>query len=81
MAYNNIVFYIVWKYGFSAFFGLFWLKIVTLGLTYYFINNYKSKEYYYYQNLGLSKVFLWAVTLSFDFSLFIFLITQIHKFK
>jgi hypothetical protein len=72
---------IFWKYGFSVFFGLFWLKIATLGLTYYFINSYKSKEYYYFQNLGVSKVLLWALTLTFDFALFIFLIIQTYKFK
>lgn len=72
---------IFWEYGFSVFSVLFWLKIATLGLTYYFIDNYKNKEYYYYQNLGVSKILLWGVTLSFDFALFIFLIIQIYKFK
>ena len=65
---------IFWKYGYSVFVGVFWLKIATLGLTYYFIDSYKNKEYYYYQNLGISKVLLWVVTFSFDFTLFIFLI-------
>jgi hypothetical protein len=72
---------IFWKYGFSVFFGVLWLKVATLGLTYYFINSYKKKEYYYYQNLGVSKVLLWTVTLSFDFALFLFLIIQTYKFK
>src|SRR4051794_7103436 len=72
---------IFWKYGFPVFFGLFWLKLATLGLTYYFINSYKSKEYYYYQNLGVSKVLLWTATLTFDFVLFILLIVQTYKFK
>ncbi len=44
---------IFWKYGFAVFSQLFWFKIITLGLTYYFINSYKNKEYYYYQNLGI----------------------------
>jgi len=67
---------IFWKYGFSTFLALFWFKVATLGLIYYFIDNYKSREYYYYQNLGISKVLLWAFTLTFDFALFIFLIIQ-----
>lgn len=70
-----------WKYGFGVFSTLFWFKIGTLGLTFYFIDNYKNKEYYYYQNLGVSKVLLWSVTLSFDFALFIFLIIQEYTFK
>jgi len=69
------------KYGFSIFGGLLWFKITTLGLIFYFINGYKSKEYYYYQNLGVSKFLLWATTLIFDFALFIFLIIQTYLFK
>lgn len=72
---------IFWAQGFSAFSGLFWLKVASMGLTCYFINSYKSKEYYYYQNLGISKRMLWAVTLTFDFVLFIFIIIQTYRFK
>lgn len=72
---------IFWKYGYSVFAGVFWLKIATLGLTYYFIHSYKNKEYYYYQNLGISKVLLWVVTFSFDFTLFIFLIILTYKLR
>ena len=70
-----------WKYGFSIFVVLFWFKIATLGLIFYFINEYRQKEYYYYYNLGVSKGLLWATILVFDFALFIFLITQVNKFR
>jgi hypothetical protein len=70
-----------WNYGFSIFAGIFWLKIATLGLTYYFINGYKRNEFYYYQNLGVSKGLLWASTLIFDFALFLFLIIEVYIFK
>ena len=72
---------IFWKYGFPVFTGILWLKIITLGYTYYLINGYKKREYYYYQNLGISKILLWTSTLTFDLSLFIFLITQIAQLK
>jgi len=72
---------VFWKYGFGVFLGLFWLKISTLGLIYYYIDSYKNKEYYYYQNLGISKTLLWGATLIFDFSLFIFLIIETYKLK
>ena len=72
---------LLWKYGLSIFVAIFWFKVVTLGLTYYFINRYKSKEYYYYLNLGLSKVLLWTATLTFDFGFFLFLIIQTYKLK
>ncbi len=70
-----------WKNGFSVFIGIFWFKIITLGLIFYFINEYKSKEYYYYQNLGISKTLLWISILTFDFTLFIFLIIQTYQLK
>ncbi|MEP6749020.1 MAG: hypothetical protein ABJB86_14910 [Bacteroidota bacterium] len=70
-----------WQYGFSIFAVIFWLKAATLAVTFYFINKYKSKEYYYYQNLGLSKALLWGTIIAFDFSLFILLIIQLYKFK
>ena len=68
-------------YGFSSFFALFWFKIATLGITYYFVNSHKKQEYYYYRNLGVSRTLLWTVTLTFDFILFLFLITWIYHFK
>jgi hypothetical protein len=70
-----------WEYGIDIFVALFWLKIATLAITCWFINSYKNKEYYYYQNLGISKALLWGATLIFDFVLFIFLIVQTYKFK
>ena len=69
---------ILLKNGFIVFSQIFWFKIITLGLTFYFINNYKHKEFYYYQNLGVSKVLLWSVTLTLDFCLFIFLIIMFN---
>jgi hypothetical protein len=64
--------------GFSIFSGILWLKIATNALTWYFINSSKAKEFFYYQNLGVSKRLLWSSTLSFDFSLFFFSIALIH---
>lgn len=46
---------IFWKYGIIAFTGIFWFKICTLILIYYFISGLKAKEFLYYQNLGISK--------------------------
>lgn len=63
-----------WLLGWASFFGIFWSKILTMALIYYFININKKKEYYYYQNLGISKTLLWTASLTFDFILFIFLL-------
>src|SRR5687768_12365673 len=61
------------QHGFSIFQALFWFKLITLAITYYYINYYKRKEYYYYYNLGIAKWKLWSTTLTFDFFLFLFL--------
>jgi len=72
---------IFWEYGLSVFRALFWLKISTLAISFYFINTYKAREYYYYHNLHLSKILLWCSILITDFLLFIFLIVLLHKLQ
>lgn len=61
--------------GFETLSSLFYLKIITLAITVYFVRIFKSKELFYYQNLGVSSTFLWTTTLFIDF--FIFVITLI----
>lgn len=72
---------IFWKFGYSSFAPLFYFKVLTLGIILYYINKYKYKEYYYYENLGLSIKTAWVITIIIDLSLFILLITQIYRFK
>ncbi len=75
--------FIYWTYGIGTFTTLFWLKLITLGIIYFSISTSKSKiqEFYYYQNLGVSKRLLWGVTFSFDFALFVLLLIIIHYIK
>jgi hypothetical protein len=73
--------YLFWEYGYAIFATLFWGKLATLFIIYNFIRSYKSKEFYYYQNLGISKKILWATTLIFDISLFLLLIFLVNKFR
>lgn len=70
---------IFWKYGILTFKTLFWLKIITLAIVYFFINKHKAKEIYYYQNLGVSKTLLWSSTLIFDFTIFLLSIIITYK--
>lgn len=72
---------LLWDYDFIIFGLLFWFKVATLGLVFYFINSYKSNHYYYYQNLGVSRIVLWATTLGFDLFLFIFLTVLAYKIR
>ena len=67
------------EYGFSIFPTLFWLKLATMALVFYYIRNYKKKEFYYYLNLGLSRRLLWISTLSVDFCLYLVLILLVNK--
>jgi type III secretory pathway component EscU len=73
--------WLFYKYGISSYSALFWLKIVTLGLIYYFVKKYKSKEIYYYQNLGISKTTLWVSTLAIDFCIFIGSLILTYHFR
>jgi hypothetical protein len=78
---TSIFLFIFWEYGYSIFSTLFWGKLATLYIIHNFIKRYKKSDFYYYQNLGLSKAVLWVYTLSFDILLYIFLIIQVNKFR
>ena len=72
---------IFWKYGIETFLALFWFKIFTLALIFYYTGKFKAREFYYYQNLGISKAILWTTTLTFDFTLFLFLLIVTYKIR
>jgi flagellar biosynthesis protein FlhB len=65
---------IVYVHGLKTFASLLWIKVITLALIYFFISSYKKKEFYYYQNLGVSKRFLWISSIALDIVLFVLLI-------
>jgi hypothetical protein len=67
--------------GMPSFSSVFWFKIMTLGLVYYFVKHNKAKQLYYYLNAGVSPVVLWVSTLAFDFFLFIFLLVLVYQFR
>ncbi len=66
---------LIYMYGISIITVLFWFKLITLGIIILYINSYKKNEFYYYQSLGLSKLFLWVSTILIDTSLFVILLT------
>lgn len=71
---TTVCVYFTCKFGIGAFSILFWFKIATLGIIYYIIDAYKSDEFYYYKNLGLTKRALWVSVLLIDLVLFILLL-------
>jgi len=66
--------YLVYMYGPHIISFLFWFKVFTLGIMLVFVNSYKGKEFYYYQNLGFSKLFLWFTSIGIDLFLFFILL-------
>jgi hypothetical protein len=81
MIVNGACLWLLWEYGLGIFSAIFWVKILSLLLTFYFINENKRMEDYYYRNLGISKMLLWSVSLNFDFALFIFFTIQVYKLR
>lgn len=65
---------ITYHHGIETFAAIFWFKIITECLIVYSIHSYKNNEFYYFKNLGFSKLKLWVSTLSFDVIIFTTLI-------
>ena len=73
--------FLSWEYGPGIFLPLVVLKAVVLFVLYSLIKRYKNDEFFYYRNLGLSKIALWSTTLSFDIAIYLLLITQISRIR
>lgn len=66
--------------GLPALTVIIWFKVATLGIVGYYISIYKQKEFLYYQNLGISKSFLWSGTMVLEFLMFSFLLLISGRF-
>lgn len=73
--------YILWQNGIGAYKGLFWLKLFSMGISFYLVNEYKKHEYFYFYNFGLSKKMLWITTLAVDLLLFFGLMILAYQFR
>jgi hypothetical protein len=56
--------------GMEAFVMVHPFKYVTLLIMWSYINTYKKAEFFYYQNLGMSKRFLWICCIGIDLLIF-----------
>ncbi len=61
----------MYAFGIDTFTMLFWFKLITFGLIFYYIQHLKKDDLYYYKNLGLTKRFLWGWALTIDVMLFL----------
>ena len=62
---------ILFIYGIGPFVTLFWFKIISLGLIYFYIKNYKASTFYFYKNMGASRKGLWICSISSDMMLYL----------
>ncbi len=72
---------LTWEYGPGIFVGVFWLKVITVGLSVYHINTNRAAWFYYYHNLGMTQKVLWITTLLFDFILYLVLVILVNHFR
>ncbi len=72
---------VIAKSQFSFFSYMFWFKLGTNAMIYYFISDYKHKEFYYFQNLGVSRTLLWTSTAVIDATFFLGSCLLIYSYK
>ncbi|AFL96284.1 hypothetical protein Q787_00265 [Ornithobacterium rhinotracheale H06-030791] len=73
--------YMIYTYGLSAVSNAFWVKVISLGLIFLYQREYKSRNMYYYLNLGVSKSFIWSSIVSLEFIVFISLTIIINYLR
>jgi hypothetical protein len=74
--------FLLWSFGSKAhdLLGiLFWYKVISMVMVFYLAVHYKSRELYYYQNLGVSKLTLGLSTSAFDFALWLAIFIGTYK--
>ena len=64
----------VFLFGLAALALSWYFKSITLAIISFYINNHHKRDYYYYQNLGVSKTFLWISSTTADIALYLLLI-------
>src|SRR5690554_5779155 len=62
--------YLFYVYGLNVLKILILFKIFIMLIVFFYINSYKSHDFLYFQNLGLSKSLLWVSVITIDFILF-----------
>lgn len=58
--------YFFFRDGMSIYFPLFWFKIGSMVLVYFYMKEYKKEELYYYKNLGVGERSLWVFSFVLD---------------
>jgi hypothetical protein len=72
----------IWLYktlGDEALALIGWFKIITIGIFCYAVHERKKHEFFYYQNLGISKKTLLGITFGIDGLIFIIAMVLTNK--
>lgn len=78
---NAVSAYILWANGITFYKGLFWIKLLSLAVSFYLVNEYKKQEYFYYYNFGFSRKSLWIIALTFDLLVFFALMILAYQLR
>ena len=73
--------YLVYKNGLALFNFLLIYKIIFVCLVLIYYHTYRNIEFYYYKNLGISKMTLSMCALLLDISIFIFMTILIYNIR
>lgn len=71
--------WIFYTFGLHAFFLLFWLKLATLGIVFFYVRKAKENEFFYYLNLGVSPPSLWIFSFGIDLTVFLMTLAAIYR--
>jgi len=73
--------FILYQWGEETLTPVIWFKVVTLLFTIYIITDYKSDEFLYFKNIGISKITLWLSSLIIDTVIFLLLVSLIFDLR
>jgi hypothetical protein len=68
-----------WEYGPPIFAAQLFLKVAAIAVVSFFVRSHYRREFYYFQNLGLSRGFLWTTTLSLDLLIYFALLFAVSR--
>ena len=78
---NCVSWFLFFKIGMHSLTVILYFKVISSGCMVSYISSYKKSEFYYYQNMGLSRIFLWKYTLCADFVFLVLLLLLTAQFS
>lgn len=76
---SGVSLFVAERTDFNLFMMAFWAKIIITALVCLAVSEYKRQEFYYYQNLGISRKMLWTIIGSLDIFIFLLLAFLVYN--